>query len=230
MKNTFIWGIPVRIFHWLMVISLVIAYAIAGDDFLVLHVSFGYFVGVLVLFRIIYGFIGPKYANFNDFPVSPKSISSFIKSKGKDKIYFGHNPLASLVMLLIFCSVLLVVVTGTLNLAAEGQGFIQINGLNDDLVEELHELAVYLLMALVVMHLLGLIVDSRLHPKHETTLSIFTGYKQVDAENSKSNLFQNIFSFLWILIAVITFFYVINSNKIKTEEKEKLEQFEQDND
>lgn len=230
MKNTYVWGIPIRIFHWLMVISLVVAYAVADDDFLIFHVSLGYFVGVLVIFRLIYGVIGPKYANFKDFPISSSAISEFVKTKGKGKIYFGHNPLASLIMLLIFFAVLLVVFTGTLNLAAEGQGFIQFSGLNDDLIEELHEMSVYLLMGLVIMHLLGLVMDSKLHPKHETTLSIFSGYKNVEAENSKSNLFQNIFSYLWIILAVITFLYVLNSTKIKSEEPEKYELHEQDAD
>ena len=63
--KTKVWTVSIRIFHWLLAIGFACAYILSYfDDYENLHYAFGLFVGVLILFRIIYGFVGNKYANF----------------------------------------------------------------------------------------------------------------------------------------------------------------------
>jgi cytochrome b len=76
----------------MLAISLVGAY-IVEEDFITLHVAFGYTAGILILFRLIWGIAGPKYSHFRDFPMGVKSITGFIKGFGKPgNVYAGHNP------------------------------------------------------------------------------------------------------------------------------------------
>ena len=67
-NNQFIkvWDIAIRVFHWTLVGCFAIAF-ISSEDSRKLHVFFGYSVLFLVLFRIVYGFVGTKYARFSDF-------------------------------------------------------------------------------------------------------------------------------------------------------------------
>ncbi len=102
--KTKVWNIAIRLFHWGLAFGFLITF-ISGeaDKYRNLHYGFGLFVGVLIIFRLIYGFIGPKYANFKDFPIEIKNQIDFIRHFfKKDKFYIGHNPAASVVMITIF--------------------------------------------------------------------------------------------------------------------------------
>ncbi|MGZ8270267.1 MAG: cytochrome b/b6 domain-containing protein, partial [Methylophilus sp.] len=74
-KQVVVWDIPVRIFHWLLVVSFAGAWLSAeSEKYQLIHYAFGYTAGALVLFRIIWGFVGTKYARFYDFIKGPKAI------------------------------------------------------------------------------------------------------------------------------------------------------------
>lgn len=137
------------------------------------------------MFRIIYGFVGNKYANFKKFPISIKNQIAFIKHFfKKDKIHTGHNPPASVVMLGVFIVGLLCSISGFYSVE---------NSLNlsEDFLEEEHEILANLFLVLV-----GIFTDLIFHSKTKTLQSIFTKYKSVEAENTKQNVFQTIFSVL----------------------------------
>ena len=68
-----VWDLFVRVFHWSVAAGFFIAY-FTEDDFMLLHVWTGYLVGALVAMRIVWGFIGPKYARFYDFIYSPFTV------------------------------------------------------------------------------------------------------------------------------------------------------------
>ena len=79
--KTYIWALPTRIFHWLLVIGFSAAYLLGDADGLRnVHYAFGAFVGTLVFFRLIYGLIGPGYSNFKDFPIGFKNQVDFFKN------------------------------------------------------------------------------------------------------------------------------------------------------
>lgn len=223
--KTYVWGIPTRLFHWMMVISLAGAY-IAEEDFLTLHVSFGYTVGILIIFRLIWGFIGPKYSHFRDFPISVKSMLGFMKGLGKPtNVYAGHNPPASVVMLGIMLMVVLVAVSGMLTLNQEGgQGLLKSLTLPTGIeFKEVHEVSVQILIGLVILHLIGLIADLIMHKSPNVMKSIFTGYKSgIEAEDSKMNGYQKLFSVVWIVAPLLAFYTTITGPpvQLKNEDKE----------
>lgn len=232
--KTYIWALPTRIFHWLLAISFAIAFIISDfEELQNLHFAFGLFVGTIIFFRLIYGIIGPKYSDFRSFPVGLKSQKEFVKTFfSKTKVYSGHNPAASLVMLSIFLVGLGCSISGYLIYTTENN-LLQLN-LNDDFLEEIHEIAANLFLFLVGIHLLGIIFDLVFHSKTETLKSIFTGYKKVVDENVKLNKTQKFFSILWLIIPLLIFYYALGfKNTESTNDKAgniKTEQYENEED
>jgi len=225
--KTKVWTISIRIFHWLLAIGFTAAYILSDfDNYENLHYAFGLFVGILILFRIIYGFIGNKYANFKDFPISLKNQISFIKYFfNKDKTYIGHNPAASIVMLCIFIVGLFCSISGYLLYSVENPSFISIS-LSEDFLEETHEILANLFLGLVIIHLIGILTDLIFHSKTKTLQSIFTGHKSVEAENSKQNIFHSIFSILWFIVPFLAFLYGSNLKTENHSENNRIEQHE----
>ncbi|MBK6963347.1 MAG: cytochrome b/b6 domain-containing protein [Bacteroidales bacterium] len=221
--KTYVWGIPTRLFHWMMVVSLVGAY-IAEEDYLTLHVAFGYTAGILIFFRLIWGIVGPKYSHFRDFPMSIKSITGFIKGLGKTgKVYAGHNPPASVVMLGIMLMVVLVAISGMLTLSQEGgQGLLKSLTLPSGIeFKEIHEVFVQILIGLTILHLLGIISDLILHKSASVLKSMFTGYKTgIEEENAGMNGFQKFFSFVWIIAPLVAFYLTITGPPILLKDDE----------
>ncbi|HPG33601.1 MAG: cytochrome b/b6 domain-containing protein [Lentimicrobium sp.] len=221
-KRTYVWGIPTRIFHWLLMMALVGAY-IAEEGNLTLHIALGYTAGLLVLFRIIWGLIGPRYSRFRDFPVGWKAQADFIKKFGKNsQTSAGHNPPASLVMLGILLAVLWVALSGMLTLAQEGgQGVFNTVSLPAGIeFKEFHEAGVQVLIALVVLHFLGVFTDLFLHRADSSLKSIFTGYKTgVEQENAKLTLLQKGFAAIWLLVPLVAFFTIVTGPSVQLNEK-----------
>ncbi len=209
--RAYIWTLPTRVFHWMLVVFIVAAYLTSQEEsFLNIHATFGYGVGILILFRIIWGFIGPKYSKFKDFPLSIKEAIDFTKNIfNPKKIYLGHNPAASFVMIAIIFTTAFVVISGVLTYGVqEARGILAF--LNSplfkemEIFEEIHEIFVNLLMLLVVAHLGGVFVDRVLHKEQGVLESIFSGYKNIDAKSVKLNLFQIVVATIFLTFAAIT--------------------------
>ena len=216
--KTYIWSMPTRIFHWLLVIGMITAYLVSEEEELLnIHSSVGYMVGILIIFRIIWGFAGPKYSRFSDFPIGVNSLKTFFtdikSSKTKSQ---GHNPGASVVMLGIILFSLIIVVSGTLLLASEGQGlfaFIQ-TGLSEDALKGIHEIAVNIVIGLVILHLLGNLVDFIFNKKAGTLQSMFTGYKNIEGESIQLSSSQKIIATIGIVLALAILPYSLITQKI----------------
>ena len=108
-----VWDIAVRVFHWSLVGCFAIAF-ISAEDFRKLHVVFGYSVLFLVLFRILYGLVGTKYARFSDFLYPPARITDYLKGllTGRPKHYIGHNPAGGFMIFIMLLSLLALTLTG----------------------------------------------------------------------------------------------------------------------
>jgi len=220
--KTYVWSVPTRIFHWLLAIGFAIAY-ISGETEAIpnFHHGFGLFVGSLLVFRFLFGLIGPVYSRFRDFPMGVSNQINFIKSFfNKQRIFIGHNPGAAVVMLGIILIGISCSFFGFMIYAIENQMIT--SSLGEDFFEEGHEILAGLFLILVFMHLLGTILDSIFHSKTGTLASIFTGNKNEEGTNVQLNVFQKFFSVLWIVVPLLMFFYGINL-KIDNSEKAKQE-------
>ncbi len=112
-----IWDIPTRIFHWGFVIAISGAYISGERGHTVWHEWFGLSALGLLIFRLIWGFIGPTPARFSQFLYAPRVIinyaHNFIKRMGQD--YHGHNPLGGLAVIAMLGLMALMVITGLFN-------------------------------------------------------------------------------------------------------------------
>jgi len=160
MKKSYIWSLPTRVFHWLFVAFILFAFISAEEDrWLDFHAIIGYAIAILLIFRIIWGFMGPKYSLFKDFPASKKNAKEFLSNIfEKQEKYIGHNPVASYVMFSMFIICFLAIISGIFTYGVqEGKGLISF--LNNsffkemELFEEIHEIFSTLFIIAIVLHI-----------------------------------------------------------------------------
>jgi cytochrome b len=108
-----VWDPLVRVFHWSLVLSFTIAY-LTGEEYSGLHIDAGYVVLGLILFRLVWGFIGTRYARFSDFVYSPKAVLGYLKSltTNTPRHYTGHNPAGGWMVIAMFLCLAIVSVSG----------------------------------------------------------------------------------------------------------------------
>ena len=118
-----VWNIAIRVFHWMLLGCYSIAF-ISSENIMKLHVIFGYSVLFLVCFRILYGFVGTKYARFSDFLYPPARIVDYLKGLliGRPKHYIGHNPAGGFMIVILLLSLLSLTLTGLKAYGVEGHG------------------------------------------------------------------------------------------------------------
>ena len=112
--NTIIvWDPFVRIFHWSLV-SCVLLNQFVLESGETAHEWTGYLASALVLARVVWGFIGSKYARFADFFPTPNRLMRHFSAlrKGQHPQYAGHNPLGALMMLALMAAVVFLGLTG----------------------------------------------------------------------------------------------------------------------
>ena len=178
-----VWDPLVRIFHWTLVTAFAIAYA-TEDDLMTIHVYAGYTVMGLLAFRLIWGFVGPRYARFSDFVRSPREAISYLKDMValRPKRYLGHNPAGGAMIVALLVSLLLTTLTGLAAYGIEGSGPLAawLSGAGEsaeDLLEEVHEFFANFTLFLVFFHVSGVILGGIMHGEN-LVRAMFTGTKQ----------------------------------------------------
>lgn len=184
-----VWDPLVRIFHWSLVVFFFTAY-LSAEEAEGLHVFAGYVVLALVLFRIVWGFVGTRHARFTDFVYGPAAIARYLGGlfTGRPGHYLGHNPAGGAMIIVLLLFLLITCWSGLETYGAEGHGPLAgegvsiasaayANGDDDDewyehrggaegaeeFWEEVHEFFAGFTLFLVILHILGAIVSSVLH-------------------------------------------------------------------
>jgi cytochrome b len=107
-QSTRIWDLPTRLFHWLLVVLVVLQFGTAQYGWLDMqwHFWFGYALLALLVFRILWGFFGSETARFTHFITSPRRAFAYLRNWSNTPMarFAGHNPAggwASLIILLV---------------------------------------------------------------------------------------------------------------------------------
>jgi cytochrome b len=184
-----VWDMPLRIFHWLLVLGFFIAY-FTEDELLPLHVWAGYTVFALLLFRLVWGFVGGnEYSRFSQFLCSPIRSLTYLKELTtlKSARYLGHNPAGAAMIVLLLISLLLTTVTGFAVYGADqGAGPLAFIGTsNEDLWEDLHEFFANFTVLLVVLHIAGVAFESYIH-RESLPKAMINGYKKRNSDSRKT--------------------------------------------
>ena len=197
LKKILVWDVPTRVFHWLLVLSFTGAYLTAESELdRDIHVVLGYTLLGLIAFRLLWGVFGTRYAQFRSFLFKPGQVAAYARSllKGKPAHYIGHNPLGSV-------SVWLLLGLGILSGVSGVMSFQDIGG---DVMEELHEFVSDAMLAVVVIHIAGVVVSSVLH-RENLVLSMITGFKSAEPDEGIRR------SYLWlgiIILAIVVAFWI----------------------
>jgi len=176
-----VWDLFLRIFHWSLAFFFLLAYFLVTDR-LRLHSHAGYTVGLLVLFRVLWGVIGSRPAHFVEFVVGPwRSIRYFaLLLRGRANNYLGHNPAGAAMIVALLVCVLLTSLSGVALFALEGSGPLAntfVANWPGDLLEGGHEFFANLSLALVVIHVIGVVYSSYVY-RENLIKSMITGKKK----------------------------------------------------
>ena len=196
-RRILVWDVPTRVFHWLQALSFGAAYLTAFSERMRnYHVAFGYILLGLLVFRLLWGFVGTRYARFRSFLFDPKQIAVYLLAmfKGKPAHYLGHNPAGSLSVWLLLALGLFIGVTGVLALQDDAS----------DLVVDLHGVATNVMLGVIALHLAGVLMSSILH-RENLVRAMVTGTKAAGREKG----IQRSYNWLGVLmlIAVVVFWF-----------------------
>jgi len=170
MQEIKVWDLVVRVLHWSLVASVVGAWITReGDD--VLHVRLGYAALAIVVVRVIWGFVGSRYARFDEFVRSPRETTTYLKAviAHREPRHIGHNPLGALMIVALLAIVAGICVTGWLYTTDAYWGV--------EWVGKLHEGLTDLLIVLVVLHLAGVVFTS-IRQRENLVKAMLTGMKK----------------------------------------------------
>ena len=148
MQTVKVWDLPVRLCHWGLAACVLanLAFTEEGSD---LHQYVGYIAVGIIVFRVLWGFVGNQYARFSDFFPTPKRLNTHIQHliHRQPSEHLGHNPLGAIMMLVLWSVVVALGVTGYLMGTEAFWG--------DELMEEIHEALANGLMGLIALHILA---------------------------------------------------------------------------
>jgi cytochrome b len=193
-----VWDAPVRVFHWLMVLSFVGAYLTAESErWRNVHVTLGYTMAGLVAFRVWWGFAGTQHARFASFVRGPAAVARYLRGLvgGRPEQGAGHNPAGALAIIALLGMTLMVTAAGWATYNDVGGGWL----------EELHEGAANVMLAIVGVHLAGVLLGSWLH-RDNLIGAMVTGRKRARPEDAVRSAWRSVA--VLMLAAVLGFWWM----------------------
>ncbi|MEJ2535385.1 MAG: cytochrome b/b6 domain-containing protein [Gammaproteobacteria bacterium] len=155
-----VWDLPLRLFHWLLVIAIAGCWLTheLGVEYMDWHMRLGYLALGLVIFRVFWGFAGPRYARFSDFVRGPGEVLDYAGRwlRGEAGATAGHNPLGGWSVLALLAIVSVQAVSGLFNsddILTSGPWRAAVPADFADAMSWLHGFNFNVLLALVAMHI-----------------------------------------------------------------------------
>lgn len=200
-----VWDPFVRSAHWLIALGFLVAYLSEGEPEW-LHSWAGYLVAALVVLRILWGFVGTRYARFSDFLYAPSRVVGYLVDlvSLRSKRYLGHSPAGGAMTLALLLALAATTITGMATLAQkEGRGPLTFlvaqaargpalatapagggdedeeegDGEGHGIWKEIHEVATNVTLVLVLLHLGGVALASLAH-RENLPRAMVTGRKR----------------------------------------------------
>lgn len=165
-----IWDPLIRIFHWSLAGGFAVAY-LTEDDFMALHVAAGYLVAGLLILRLAWGLVGSRHARFSSFVHRPSVVADYLRDvfRHKARRHLGHNPAGGAMVLALLLMLLLTAASGLAlyggsEVAGPFAAFMSgAPGWSQDMLEEVHEFLANATLALIVLHIGGVLLASWQH-------------------------------------------------------------------
>ena len=172
-----VWDLGVRVGHWALVASVALAWiTYQGGAW---HEGIGYFSLLVVIFRVAWGRLGPRYARFAQFVRSPAATLRYAQQviTHREARYLGHNPLGACMVLALLATVGLTGLTGWLYTTNAFWG--------DERVVNLHLALAILVLVLAALHVAGVVMTSLSH-RENLVAAMIHGRKRAPADDDIS--------------------------------------------
>lgn len=210
----FVWPIYTRIIHWLIAFSFSLAFVFSlNENLLNLHVAVGIIFGLMLVYRIIWGFLGPRYATFNTFRFSLNKLKHYFIEKIRNRyrdIPAGHNPASSWFTLIVLSLGSIISITGLLLYGVqEGKGYLGF--LNEEyynymfILFDIHTYASYTLLVWTIIHISGVLVEQFYH-RTNMVFAMLNGYKKAKGRDSKPGRYKSGLTWIFLIISAMVFF------------------------
>jgi cytochrome b len=178
-----VWDSPVRLFHWTLVLLIGFSWLSGEMEWMEWHMYSGYAVLALVLFRILWGFVGSTHARFGDFLYGPGALIAYVRtlpSRTAAK-FAGHNPLGGISVVLVLLCVLVQAGTGLFSnddILTEGPLYKHVTKELSDWLTTIHKYNFNVLLTLIVVHV-SAVLYYLLYKSENLIKPMFTGRKHL---------------------------------------------------
>jgi cytochrome b len=194
-QRILVWDLPTRVFHWALAASFLGAFLTSESERARdLHVLFGYTMVGLIAFRVVWAFVGTRYARFGAIAYGPAALRRYAASllRGRPERYVGHNPPGALAIPALLGMVLL----------TAASGYAVYEELGGEWLEEAHEVLAFATLALVGVHVAGVLASSVLH-RENLVRSMLTGTKRGSAAEAIAGP-RRVVAFLLVAALAVT--------------------------
>ncbi|WP_044416566.1 cytochrome b/b6 domain-containing protein [Halarcobacter anaerophilus] len=219
MKNsknkTYVWSFLGRLSHWMLVFSFFGCYITSFyENLLTLHIAIGITVFGMLLMKIVWGLIGPKYARWSDFSFSVDALKHYFLEKIHNRyrdINPGHNPASSWFAFLVTWIGILCCLSGFfLYGIQEARGifsFLNENYISKSyILDNIHVFLVYILLLMIFAHISGVLIEQFYH-KTDMVMAMVSGYKRAKGEDIKITLRTKVLGTIYIVLVIFVSFY-----------------------
>ena len=208
MKFVRVWDVPIRLFHWLLVVAIIGLFTTGklGGNWMQWHERIGYFVLGLILFRVIWGVVGSTHARFSNFVRGPKTIFGYMKvfTKKDAPHYLWHNPMGALSVVAILLVVGFQAVSGLFaddDIMLKGPYAAAVGSDWSSLFTKLHKWNSDLILILTGIHIAAILYYVRV--KKDTLIKpMFTGKKPSIDGQIGANVPENARPY-WVFVIVL---------------------------
>jgi len=183
--RVYVWDLPIRLFHWLLVGCVVGAFVTAkiGGNAMIWHGRLGLAIVGLLAFRIVWGLVGSTYSRFATFVRGPASIHAYLRGAWQGH---GHNPLGALSVLALLGILTTQATTGLFSnddIAFSGFLVPLVGSELSSQITSIHRLLENALILLVALHLGAIAFYARVK-KHNLVKPMLTGWAEGNPEQS----------------------------------------------
>ncbi len=201
-----IWDLPTRLFHWTLVVLIFTSWLSARQNWMRLHVVTGLTVLALLLFRVVWGFVGSDTARFTHFLKSPFAAFRHLIElpRREPDTETGHNAAGGWMVLFMLAVLFVQVGTGlgaNDDVLTEGPLFRLVGKERSDWLTHIHHLNFLVIEIVVVLHVLA-IVTYRVLKGHNLLLPMITGKKRLPGATRAPRMMHSVVALVVFGLAV----------------------------
>jgi cytochrome b len=219
-----VWDLPIRLFHWLLVLCIAGSFITInlGEGAIQWHAYFGYSILTLLIFRLIWGFVGSTHARFASFFPTKKAIIDYLS--GSSARVLGHNPIGAISVFALLFVLSVQVITGLFvddEVSFQGPLAKYVSGPISSFLSEIHEGNQVVILTLIAIHIAAIIFYKK-YKQEDLIKPMISGNKEIDPSEqakylpvdlgraSKDGVMQRAFALLLLSAIAITVGYFIS--------------------